>query len=132
MPISELNMQPGEESTLAASSDMFRPVEERLTVTDSLQGPERVGAVWLFKGKQKAVIRRRGEKNSEQGSTSDVPYIWQKRVFKAVYLPSKRIIPHQRIHEKKKSQTRADLSPRMFIITVLFIIAKYFKNLNVH
>lgn len=53
MPISELNMQPGEESTLAASSDMFRPVEERLTVTDSLQGPERVGAVWLFKGKTK-------------------------------------------------------------------------------
>lgn len=50
--------------------------------------------------------------------------------FKAVCLPSKRMIPHQRIPEKKKSQTRADLGPRMFIVTALFIIAKYFKNLN--
>lgn len=52
--------------------------------------------------------------------------------FKAVYLPSKRIIPHERVCEKRKSWTRADLCPKMSIITVLFIIAKYFKNLNVH
>lgn len=75
VPISERNMQPGEESTLSASSGKFSPAEERFIVTDSPQGPESIGEVWLPKGKTKAVIRRSGTKNSEQASTSDVPYI---------------------------------------------------------
>lgn len=51
--------------------------------------------------------------------------------FKTVYLPSKRIISRQRIHAKKITD-KGRLVPRMFIIRVLCVIAKYFKNLNVH